>query len=102
MSDISDDLREVGPWGQSVALAFRFLLLGAVVIALGWLVSNIRQVPPDSQAVIVRLGAVARVQGPGLLLALPRPIDQVVLVPSSARQIQFAIGRFVDNPEPGF
>jgi regulator of protease activity HflC (stomatin/prohibitin superfamily) len=95
--DIVQDMREVGPLGQAVALSFRFLLLGAVAIAAGWLVSNIQQVPPDSQAVIVRLGTVARVQGPGLLLAWPKPIEQVVLVPGPARQMQLPITRFVDG-----
>ena len=95
MTDTADDLREVGPWGQAAALSFRFLLLLACAIAIGWSVSNIRQVPADSQAVVIRFGAVARVQGPGLLLAWPRPVEQVILVPSSARQIQFAITPFV-------
>jgi len=94
------DMQEVGHWGQAVALSFRFLLVGAAAVALGWLLSNIRQVPPDSQAVILRLGAVARVQGPGLLIAWPKPIEQVVLVPASARQIQFAIGRFTESQPP--
>ncbi|HUE64358.1 MAG TPA: SPFH domain-containing protein [Rhizomicrobium sp.] len=93
----TDDLKEVGPWGQAVAISFRFLLFGAVAIAIGWLVSNIRQVPADSQAVIVRFGIVARVQGPGLLLAWPKPIEQVVLIPGGARQMQLPIDRFVDG-----
>ncbi len=97
MSSAAEDLREVGPWGQAVALSFRFLLFGAVAIAIGWLVSNIRQVPPDTQAVIIRLGTVARVQGPGLLLAWPKPIERIVLVPGSSRQLQLPIARFVDG-----
>jgi regulator of protease activity HflC (stomatin/prohibitin superfamily) len=102
MSEITQDtreqdLREVGPWGQAVSLSFRFLLVGAIAIAVGWLVSNIQQVSPDSQAVIIRLGTVARVQGPGLLLAWPKPIEQVVLVPGPARQMQLRIARFVDG-----
>ncbi len=102
MSSAAEDMRDVGPWGQAVALSFRFLLLGAVVIAIGWLVSNIRQVPPDSQAVVVRFGAIARVQGPGLLLAWPKPIEQVVLVPAAARQIQLPIARFLDSEKESF
>jgi len=101
MTSQDADLREVGPWGQAVALSFRFLLAAAVAIAAGWLVSNIRQVPADSQAVVLRFGAVDRVAGPGLLLAWPRPIEQVVQVPSSARQIQFDITRFMDGQQPG-
>ena len=93
------DMQEVGPWGQAAALSFRFLLIGAIGIAFFWLVSNIRQVPADSQAIVIRLGTVERVQGPGLLLALPRPIEQVVLVPASARQTQFTIDRFIDGQD---
>ncbi|HWY60680.1 MAG TPA: SPFH domain-containing protein [Rhizomicrobium sp.] len=94
------DMREVGPWGQAAALSFRFLLLAAIGIAFFWLASNIRQVPADSQAIVIRLGVVERVQGPGLLLALPRPVEQVVLVPASARQTQFTIDRFIDSEPP--
>lgn len=98
MSDTTaNDLEEVGPWGQAVAISFRFLLFGAVAIAIGWLLSNIRTVPPDSQAIVVRFGTVARVQGPGLLLAWPKPIEQVVLVPGAARQLQLPIDRFADG-----
>lgn len=98
MSDTAaDDLKDVGPWGQAVAISFRFLLLGVVLIAIGWLVSNIRQVPADSQAVVMRFGIVARVQGPGLLLAWPKPIEQVVLIPGSARQMQLSVDRFKDD-----
>ncbi len=99
MSELAEhdaDLRDVGPWGQAAALSFRFLLGAAVLIAIGWLVSNIRQVPADSQAIVIRLGTVAKVQGPGLLLAWPRPIDRIVLVPAAARQTQFAISNFQD------
>jgi regulator of protease activity HflC (stomatin/prohibitin superfamily) len=91
------DMREVGPWGQAAALSFRFLLIGAIGVAFFWLVSNIRQVPADSQAIVIRLGTVERVQGPGLLLAFPRPIEQIALVPASARQTQFTISRFIDG-----
>jgi regulator of protease activity HflC (stomatin/prohibitin superfamily) len=98
MSDTAlDDLKEIGPWGQAVAISFRFLLFGAVAIAIGWLVSNVRQVPADSQAVVVRFGTVARVHGPGLLLSWPKPIEQVVLIPGSARQIQLSIDRYLDS-----
>jgi regulator of protease activity HflC (stomatin/prohibitin superfamily) len=95
------DLRDVGPWGQAVALSFRFLFIAVLVTAAGWLASNFREVPADSQAVVVRFGAVARVQGPGLLLAWPKPIEQVTLVPGGARQIAFPIARFMAaRPRP--
>jgi regulator of protease activity HflC (stomatin/prohibitin superfamily) len=95
-----EELRDVGALGQSVALAFRFLFLAACLIAAGWLVSNFRQVPPDSQVVVTRFGEVARVQGPGLLLAWPRPIEQVTTEPAPARQIEFRIARFTEGQDP--
>lgn len=96
---LRQDLKEVGPLGQSVALAFRFLFIAVCLIAAGWLVSNFRQVPPDSQAVVMRFGTVARVQGSGLLAAFPRPIETVVLLPAAARQIGLKVDRFVQGQD---
>lgn len=95
--DAADDMREIGPWGQAVALSFRFLLFGAIAITVGWFFSNVREVPADSQAVVIRFGTVVRVQGPGLLLAWPKPVEQIVLVPGGARQIQLSLDRFEDS-----
>lgn len=97
MSDPADDFRDMGHWGQAVTLSFRFLLFAACAIAVGWLVSNFREVPADSQAVVIRFGVIDRVQGSGLLLAWPKPIEQVALIPSSARQMQLDIDRFVQG-----
>ena len=99
MSDVTtptaiDDARDVGAWGQAVSLAFKFLLFAAVAIAVGWLVSNVRQVPPDNQAVVVRFGKLARLHGPGLLFALPRPLETVTMIPAGARQIQLKIDAY--------
>jgi hypothetical protein len=97
MSTTNEDLRELGPWGQAVVLSFRFLLLAAGLIAAGWLVSNFHQIPPDSQAVVMRFGSVTRMHGSGLLLAWPRPIEQVVVLPAAARQLELPISRYEDN-----
>jgi len=97
VSTPNEDLRELGPWGQAVALSFRFLFLAAGLIGAGWLVSNFHQIPPDSQAVVMRFGSVARIRGSGLLLAWPRPIEQVVVLPAAARQLQLPIRRYEDN-----
>jgi len=35
----AEDLKEVGPLGQSVAPAFRFLFIAVCVIAAGWFFS---------------------------------------------------------------
>jgi len=87
-----------GAWAQSTKLAFRFLFLAVCVAAVGWCLSGIRQVPPESQALVYRFGTIVRQQGAGLLLAWPRPIEQVVVLPSADRQIEFQIDEF--NP-PG-
>ena len=83
-----------GAWTQAARLSFRFLLILVCLAAIGWAFSNFRQVPPDSRAVVFRFGGVARQQGAGLLPAWPRPIEQVVIVPSADRQIEFKIDRF--------
>ncbi len=82
-----------GAGAQSVRFGFRFLFAAVLVMALGWMVSGIRQVPPDSRAVVLRLGQVVREQGPGLLLTWPRPIEQVVLLPSADSQFSMRIAR---------
>jgi regulator of protease activity HflC (stomatin/prohibitin superfamily) len=89
-----------GVWAQSAKIAFRFLFVAVAFIAAGWAVSNIREVPPDSRAVILRFGSAVRQQGAGLLIAWPRPIEQVVILPSADRQIEFRIVRF-DGPGGG-
>jgi regulator of protease activity HflC (stomatin/prohibitin superfamily) len=83
-----------GAWAQSVRLGFRFLFAAVLVMALCWMVSGIRQVPPDKRAVVLWLGQVVREQGPGLLLAWPRPIEQVALLPSADSQFSLRIRRF--------
>ena len=88
---------EDGAATQTVRFAFVALFVAVVVLAVVGLLSNIRQVPPDSRAVVLRFGAVAREQGAGLLLAWPRPIERVILLPSAERQLQLRIARF-DGP----
>jgi regulator of protease activity HflC (stomatin/prohibitin superfamily) len=83
-----------GAWAQSAKIAFRFLFVAVAMIAAGWAVSNIRQVPPESRAVVLRFGGVVRQQGAGLLIAWPRPIEEIVTLPSADQQIEFEIYRF--------
>ncbi len=101
MIDTAADIREAGPLGQSVAHAFRFLSIAACVIAVGWCFSNIHQIPPDSQAVTIRFGSVSRVHGPGLLIAWPRPIATVVILPARDRQMPLPIATFMESQVPG-
>ncbi len=79
-----------GPWVQAIRLGFRFVFGLVLLCALAWLGSNIRQVQPDSRAVVLRLGRVARIQQAGLLLAWPRPLERIVSLPGAERQIPFA------------
>ena len=78
-----------GPWAQSIRLAFTVLFGLVLLAALAWPFTNVRQVQPDSRAVVLRLGRVVRVQGAGLLLAWPKPFERVVLLPAAERQIEF-------------
>jgi regulator of protease activity HflC (stomatin/prohibitin superfamily) len=64
------------------------------VLAVGWAISNCRQVPPDSRAIVLRFGTVVRQARAGLLLALPQPFERVIILPSADRQIQFQIDAF--------
>jgi regulator of protease activity HflC (stomatin/prohibitin superfamily) len=47
----------------------------------------------------MRFGSVARIRGAGLLLAWPRPIEQVVILPAAARQLQLPIRRYEENQD---
>jgi regulator of protease activity HflC (stomatin/prohibitin superfamily) len=76
-----------GPVIQSVQIAFLVLRIATALLALAWATGNMRQVPPGSQAVIYRFGRVVRVQQSGLVLALPRPLETVTLLPSTERQL---------------
>ena len=74
-----------GPVAQSIATGFRVLTVAIIVLAGAWLASNWRQVPAESQAVVLRFGRIVGVQPAGLTLAWPRPIGGVVLVPGPQR-----------------
>ena len=51
-----------GPVAQSLGIGFGVLRLATVALALFWASSNIRQVPPDAQAVVLRFGQVVQVR----------------------------------------
>jgi regulator of protease activity HflC (stomatin/prohibitin superfamily) len=84
---VSTASQTLGPAGQAAALAFRAIQALVVVLALVWLCSGIRQVPPAQRAVVFRFGRIVRVQNPGLLLAWPRPVETVDLLPGADRQL---------------
>jgi regulator of protease activity HflC (stomatin/prohibitin superfamily) len=76
---------------ESMVIGFRTLYGAILLLALVWATSNIRSVPSDSTAVVLRLGRVDRVREAGLLLAWPRPLEDVVLVPAPKRQIEYRV-----------
>lgn len=90
-----------GPIVQSLRIGFRTLYFATLLLALGWTASNCRQVPPDSQIVVRRFGQIVRVQPAGLLLAWPRPIEQVDLLPAPARQIELKVASREGASEAG-
>ena len=93
-AEIREGAEPSGPWAQSAKLAFRFLFLAVCLAAAGWLVSNFRQVPPESRAMVYRFGQLVRQQGAGLLMAWPQPIEKIVILPSEDRQIEFRVDQF--------
>jgi modulator of FtsH protease HflK len=76
-----------GPLAQSTDIGFRAARLAIAILALGWATMNVRQVPPDLQAVVTRFGAIDRVQQAGLIAAWPRPFERVLLTPGPAQQM---------------
>jgi regulator of protease activity HflC (stomatin/prohibitin superfamily) len=87
-----------GPVTQSVRTGLRALYAVAMVLAVVWLGSNIRRVPPDSSAVVLRFGRLARLQGSGLLLALPAPFERVTLLPGPSQQITQTVAALPRSP----
>lgn len=76
------------PWLQAGRLGFVALYAITLLTALGWATANIRQVGPQSRAVVLHMGALQRIQNAGLLMAWPQPFEQVVLLPSADRVIE--------------
>jgi modulator of FtsH protease HflK len=76
-----------GPIAQSVAIGFRSVYIAAFLLAVVWLASNVHEIASDSQAVVRRFGRIVRTQPAGLLIAWPRPIEQVQLLPGPERQL---------------
>ncbi|MGH8325131.1 MAG: SPFH domain-containing protein [Steroidobacteraceae bacterium] len=81
-----------GPIAQSVAIGFRSVYLAAGVLVLLWLSGNIREIAPDSQAVVRRFGSIVRTQESGLLAAWPRPIEEVQILPGPQQQLTQDVG----------
>jgi regulator of protease activity HflC (stomatin/prohibitin superfamily) len=76
---------------EAVSLGFRAGFAVVVLLAVGWAIGDLRQVPPDSRAVVLRFGQVDRVRDAGLVLAWPNPIEQITLVPAYDRQVPLKV-----------
>ncbi|MCH4870755.1 SPFH domain-containing protein [Pseudomonas sp. TMW22089] len=86
MSQTPDEIPgRSSPWQQAGRLAFLGLYAVTVFAAIAWGVSNVRQIDPQNRAVVLRMGALDRIQNAGLLLAWQRPFEQVVIVPAADR-----------------
>jgi regulator of protease activity HflC (stomatin/prohibitin superfamily) len=68
---------------------------------VGLFFPNIRQVPPESRALVYRFGQLVRLQGSGLLLAWPQPIERIVILPAEDRQLEFRIDGFEPDSSLG-
>ncbi len=76
-----------GPIAQSVAIGFRAVYVAGALLLLIWLTSNLREIAADTQVVVMRFGRIVRTQQSGLLIAWPRPIERVELLPGPERQL---------------
>jgi regulator of protease activity HflC (stomatin/prohibitin superfamily) len=93
----TDRSKPEGAWAQATELSFRFLFLVVFVLGVVWALSNCREVPPDSRAIVLRFGTVVREARAGLLLVFPEPFEHVILLPSADRQIEFRVGESASN-----
>lgn len=80
-----------GPLAQSVGIGFRVLQVALLLLAAAWVCSNLRQVPPDSRVIVLRFGHVDRVREAGLVLAWPKPIETITLLPARDREIELKL-----------
>ena len=86
MSQAPDEIKGASsPWQQAGRLAFLGLYAVTVLAAVAWGFSNVRQIDPQNRAGVLRMGALDRIQPAGLLLAWPKPFEQVVIVPAADR-----------------
>ncbi|WP_431323271.1 protease modulator HflK [Rhizobium sp. YTU87027] len=85
---------------QHQAVRLVSVLLSAIMAlaAVGWATSNVREIAPQSRAVVLRLGALHRVQESGLLWALPAPFENVLLLPDAATVLERRINGLLRSP----
>lgn len=87
------------PWIQAGRLTFLALYGVTILAALAWAFSNVRQIDPQDRAVVLHFGAMDRIQNAGLLLAWPRPFEQVVILPAADRVIERRVENLLRSDE---
>jgi regulator of protease activity HflC (stomatin/prohibitin superfamily) len=92
------DTSRLGPGAQAVRISFWFVVAIAALAACAWVTSNVRRIPAESRAVVMRFGALARTQDAGLLIAWPRPFETVVLVPGRASVLALPVQSLEREP----
>ena len=86
----SEDIRALILSSLAQGLRFLHLLIAGGLLIM--LASGVKTVKPDEAAVVLRFGRLVgttradQIHGPGLLLAFPYPIDEVVRV--AVRQVK--------------
>jgi membrane protease subunit HflK len=78
----------------------RYVLVAAVLILLGSLVTGLAQIRPGERAVVRRFGRVVATPGPGLWVGLPWGMDRVDRVPVD-RVRRVSVGYNPDEAEDG-
>ncbi|MHC2296205.1 SPFH domain-containing protein [Rhizobium mongolense] len=95
---LAPDTKVAAPEHQAVHLVSVALSVIMVLAAIGWLTSNVREIAPQSRAVVLRMGSLNRVQDSGLLWALPEPFEKVELLPAAATVLERRIEGLVRSP----
>jgi regulator of protease activity HflC (stomatin/prohibitin superfamily) len=76
-----------GPILQSATIGFRVVYIVTILLGVLWFGSNFRIISSDNQAVVMQFGRIVRTHKAGLVLAWPRPFEQVLLLPGPERQL---------------
>ena len=95
---VRHDRRHDTYWMDAGRLAFVALYGVALVAAGAWALSNVREVKAESRVVVVRFGAFQRVEGAGLLVAWPRPFEEIIEVPAAERVLERPIETLLRSP----
>lgn len=92
-------------FSEILTTATRYFLILVILVAIGICCSGIRIVESGNVAVILRCGKIVgdtpgeQIHQPGLLLAFPYIIDEVVMVPTSSVIEQSVMTYYTDNSE---